>query len=295
MSLRQLIVATLTLTALCHGLAQAPLASIHLPDGTTCSHAGFGATLAFDGDRVGYTCEPDSALVGDVTWRGDQLDLEQVWLDTEASPIALRERESRTVTVGRVLLADGTVCRSTGHGATLALEDGRLNYSCGAGATGLVGDAVNDQGVFTVRLVDIVEVSGRIELRAAGTAEVAEIDARAGIATGEWRLVSFGRGTGSTEVAEATAPTLLVQADRVSGSSGCNRFFGQVTHGSYGGIAFGPLAGTMMACPEPRMQLEQRFLDALASVRFYYFGESGDLRMFGTETLVFHLIAEGAD
>lgn len=57
-------------------------------------------------------------------------------------------------------------------------------------------------------------------------------------------------------------------AGRVSGSSGCNRLIGTfVVDGS--GLTFGPLAGTRMACPEPAMELEQRFHAALTAVTSY--------------------------
>lgn len=40
---------------------------IVLSDGTICSHAGEGATLAFDGKRLNYTCDAaEIALIGDI-------------------------------------------------------------------------------------------------------------------------------------------------------------------------------------------------------------------------------------
>lgn len=48
----------------------------------------------------------------------------------------------------------------------------------------------------------------------------------------------------------------------VSGSGGCNRYSGDCTI-SGRSLAFGPLASTMRACPEPAMSIETAFLAAL--------------------------------
>jgi heat shock protein HslJ len=50
---------------------------------------------------------------------------------------------------------------------------------------------------------------------------------------------------------------------RASGFSGCNRFNGGFKRDG-DALTVGPLAGTMMACPEPRMAIEKAFLDGLS-------------------------------
>ena len=52
---------------------------------------------------------------------------------------------------------------------------------------------------------------------------------------------------------------------RASGSGGCNRFTGSYTFDD-GKLAFGPLAGTKMMCPEAVMDQEDRFHQALGAV-----------------------------
>lgn len=84
--------------------------------------------------------------------------------------------------------------------------------------------------------------------------------------------------TGTTWVAEAidgqgvldqVRSTLAFDAvDRVSGSGGCNRFFGPVRIDGVT-IAFGPLASTRMACPPPLDAQEQRFFATLDRVRAF--------------------------
>lgn len=70
-----------------------------------------------------------------------------------------------------------------------------------------------------------------------------------------WRL--------DTPDPKAAPPTVRFAEGRASGFSGCNRFTGSYTRDG-DAISIGPLAGTMMACPEPRMAAEKAFLDALS-------------------------------
>ena len=92
-----------------------------------------------------------------------------------------------------------------------------------------------------------------------------------------WKLVSLGGGP--VEVAEKQSePHIILQAEqrRVVGSGGCNRLTGSYTlEGER--LAFGPMAGTMMMCPQGMAQ-ERAFLDALALVaRWRVVGERLEL------------------
>jgi heat shock protein HslJ len=66
-------------------------------------------------------------------------------------------------------------------------------------------------------------------------------------------------------------PTATVAGDRIAGFGGCNRYTGQIKETSPGEIAIGPIAGTRMACPEPEMQLEDRFFASLGKAVRYSF------------------------
>ena len=57
--------------------------------------------------------------------------------------------------------------------------------------------------------------------------------------------------------------------DKVRGFAGCNRFTAPVKETKPGEIDIGPAAGTKMACPQPQMELEQRFLAQLDAVNRY--------------------------
>jgi len=84
----------------------------------------------------------------------------------------------------------------------------------------------------------------------------------------EWTLVELD-GERVESCAEP-APTLVLDLEEahVSGSGGVNRIMGTFAL-SESELRFGPLATTMMAGPDPAMQRERAFLDALARVTSY--------------------------
>jgi LysM repeat protein len=123
------------------------LEMIQLPDGTQCLHAGRGATLAFDGKRLNYTCgtdgEDEVGLIGDMGLDLDVLTVEKALYGRDDSGFVLKASEPVAMTIVQIELADGTQCLNAGHGATLAFDDKRLNYTCGQegdNEVGLIGD-----------------------------------------------------------------------------------------------------------------------------------------------------------
>jgi len=78
-------------------------------------------------------------------------------------------------------------------------------------------------------------------------------------ATGAWSLVALD----GEAVAEDAGATLTVEpGGALSGSAGCNRYTAQATIDG-AAMSTGPVAATRMACPEPEMDREMRFLAAL--------------------------------
>ncbi len=66
--------------------------------------------------------------------------------------------------------------------------------------------------------------------------------------------------------------TLGFQDGRMVGKSGCNTYFAVATAGDKpGDVTMGPAGGTMMACPEDVMAVEQRYLAQMGSVKRYGF------------------------
>ena len=131
-----------------------PAAIIELPDGTRCFFAGSGATLAFEGKRLNYTCEVEGQEVGLL---GDLQPSEGAWTVEKAiighgdSGFSLKALEQVDMIIAYIELADGTQCLFAGSGATLAFDGKRLNYTCEVEGqeVGLLGDLRQSEGVWT--------------------------------------------------------------------------------------------------------------------------------------------------
>ena len=96
-----------------------------------------------------------------------------------------------------------------------------------------------------------------------------------------------------TAVPDDAVPTMTLQDGEVSGSAGCNVYFGSY-ESSDGSLAFGALASSMMACPEPAGTLESAYLASLAMVAGYSL-EDSTLTLVddaGTALLVFTMPAK---
>lgn len=86
----------------------------------------------------------------------------------------------------------------------------------------------------------------------------------------QWVLVTLG---GQAPLPD-TAPSAEFSTDQISGSTGCNSYFGTYTvNGSE--LSIGDVASTEMWCMEPEgvMDQEQAFLAVLASVASYRLAE----------------------
>ncbi len=84
-----------------------------------------------------------------------------------------------------------------------------------------------------------------------------------------WRLTRFNLNQPVLEDAEVT---LAFDADRISGKSACNSYSAEIRDGDRpGDIVIGQAASTRMACPDRLMEIEMRYLQALASVTGFSF------------------------
>ena len=130
--------------------APAVQATIVLPDGTECYWAGLGATLAFEGKRLNYTCGDTLGLIGDITIaNGTSITLETATIDgttiTGSTP--------QTLNITSVMLTDGTTCTSAAaDGLSRAIQDKPLDYFCNNSdtAAGLTGAITATNGVLSV-------------------------------------------------------------------------------------------------------------------------------------------------
>jgi heat shock protein HslJ len=97
----------------------------------------------------------------------------------------------------------------------------------------------------------------------------------------DWRLTRYNNGKQAlVSPLRGTEPDLMLGEDgSLQGAGGCNRFRGGYTL-NRDWLAFGPIASTRMACPEPDgvMEQESAYLRALETVAKYRI-EGGELTL----------------
>ncbi|MEX1021391.1 MAG: hypothetical protein WDZ49_17150, partial [Litorilinea sp.] len=156
------------------------LTSITLPDGIVCLHAGRGATLAFDEQRVNYSCEGEAegVLLGEMSTQLDLLVVTYGVLVEGDDGMELDSSEEIELRMAEVTLADGTVCRNAGQGATAAFDEGRVNFTC-EGADNeewvVLGDMTVDMDVLTATLAQLADGDDGLEVGDSVTAAVVEV------------------------------------------------------------------------------------------------------------------------
>jgi heat shock protein HslJ len=168
------------------------------------------------------------------------------------------------------------------HVAVFGTRDGAL-VNLGTAA---VGDRTRLQSMWLERgklLMDVIEVGPsdaaccptQVARKTYGfeggefkqlSSEVRGVLAISMLAANEWQLVEIDGQPLPTGV---DAPLIHFERAAVRGFAGCNRFNAAVTESKPGEIAIGPAAGTKMACPPEKMELEERFLAQLAKVNRY--------------------------
>lgn len=85
----------------------------------------------------------------------------------------------------------------------------------------------------------------------------------------EWELISWKDQMPQKDSCDIT---ISFSDGRITGSSGCNRYFSSVSQSEIPGeISFGLIGATRMMCPPKRMQCEDRYLAILPSVRYFGF------------------------
>jgi heat shock protein HslJ len=128
----------------------------------------------------------------------------------------------------------------------------------------------------------VIENAALAELppRLTGELSVSDLEAE------EWVLTHLAIGE---PVSPELRVSLAVTDGQVSGSAGCNRYFGPVTESAPGVLKFGPIGSTRMACPDGDMNLEARFLEALQNVHGFGFLE-GQLALSYQVADQFHIL-----
>ena len=301
-------------------------AAFILPDGNLCLNAGAGATLAFDGKRVNYTCNtaPEGkivAIVDDpVQTTETEWQVEVATISHNDSGFVLDSSEVLEFTAWTVELSSGARCLHAGFGATIAFDGERANYTCDQIAADAVGPANGGdwvilgqltnagEGVWLANRAEIAYDGERFNLLENVQVEVSSIsgydlnaaateEAPASVLAGtSWQWIQTQYGDGAvTEVADPSRYTLTFNADgTISAQLDCNHGAGGFTEDGPM-LSFGPIASTMMLCPDDSQVTEfAQNLDIVVS----YVLQDGNLylAMFAdTGIMAFTPLAEEAE
>jgi heat shock protein HslJ len=101
-----------------------------------------------------------------------------------------------------------------------------------------------------------------------------------GLETSDWRLDRYLSASGQmTAVLPDTTVTASFMGGKLSGSAGCNRYFGNYNTGTENQLSISTYIGaTMMACAPPVAEQERQYLDRLPVVVAFQL-EGGSLRL----------------
>lgn len=148
--------------------------------GLRCEFAGTGATLAFEGERLNFTCGGEADRI--VGLLGDISAAEAGWVIRKATIADTDDgfalEASELVPVSYIELADGTGCAFAGTGSTLAFEGERLNFACSRDADSVVvllGDVTLTEEGWAIRRGTIVTDEGGASLESSELATIAAL------------------------------------------------------------------------------------------------------------------------
>lgn len=165
-------------------------------------------------------------------------------------------RDGRAVNVATVALGDRVGLRD------LRIDNGRL-------VADLLQAGPDDAMCCPGELVTrewVLDGADLVEQPSAGEPSRLSFDVLGGAT---WVLRSW---TFDEDAPDAPQVTLEWRDGALSGASGCNRYTAQAAAGEApGDMAVGPVAGTRMMCPDPAMQVEERYLRQLERVMTFGF------------------------
>lgn len=260
------------------GLAGPPTGFVTLPTGERCAHAGDGATLAFDGDRLGWTCDAEQGatrgLLGApaVTEDGTGLAWRLGVVRTAAAGgFELARDELVSARVWTLELEGGERCAFAGEGASLAFQGRRVAYTCDGDAVLLSPLEADGRGVLATRATVARGPSG-FEVRRPQRVRAVSVSHQDpsvfGLTEGTWALRRALRADATVlEPADPQPYTLAFLADGSAAiRADCNRGVGQYeTSGAR--LTFAPFALTRALCPEG--SLDSAYLALLAGTVGY--------------------------
>jgi len=155
---------------------------VTLPSGEVCGYAGGGATLAFDGLRLSWTCEVapsgprgllgEPVVLGEtnVSWR-----LGSTARRSDGAGFELARLDSIDGRVVRFTTVTGTTCSFAGEGATLAFAGDRVNYTCDGDAVA-IGALMSDARGLRATIGTLARTEEGFELRRPRTVRIRTVE-----------------------------------------------------------------------------------------------------------------------
>ncbi len=143
-----------------------------------CGFAGTGATLAFEGKRLNFTCGEvagnEVGLLGDVVSGDGGWEIVKATMTRTEAGFAVQSTEM--VWVAQVELMDGTLCAFTGE---VGEVDGkRVRFACppeGGNEVGLVGEIVPAEQAWAMEKVAMTRSGERLDILSSQMAQIAAL------------------------------------------------------------------------------------------------------------------------
>ncbi len=174
--------------------------------------------------------------------------------------------------------SDGTFSGSTGcnriagtflqDGSSLTMQPGPMTLKA---CTGAAADQESAVLAALPKVASFTSASSLVLLDAGGATLLTYAPGLTELAGSSWLVTGINNGKEAVVgVAGTDQVTAAFSADgTVSGSGGCNSFNAPYTTPAAGQITIGAVASTMMACPDPVMQVEQDYFTALGKATTY--------------------------
>jgi hypothetical protein len=147
---------TLGITSVAASVPAGQSTSFVLPDGTRCDYSvtTLGPTLSFNGQPANYTCSnPALVIVGAPTLQNGVWIVSLGSVQTPNGTPTIVSTTNIQMDIAHVMLSDGSTCNFAGKGVTVAVDNQRLNYTCGDASNGLLGDFNTGQPLWTTQKV----------------------------------------------------------------------------------------------------------------------------------------------
>ncbi|UCC75913.1 MAG: hypothetical protein JSW37_10385 [Anaerolineales bacterium] len=146
--------------------------------GLRCGFAGTGATLAFAGKRLNFTCGEvagnEVGLLGDAAPGDSGWEIEKATMTRTEAGFAVQSTEM--VWVAQVELMDGTLCAPTGE--VSAVDGKQLRFSCppeGGNEIGLVGEIVLGEQGWAMEKMAMARSEEGLEVLSSEMAQIAAL------------------------------------------------------------------------------------------------------------------------